>query len=326
MLCRAISTRRSDSGAQYFRVDAAAHAAWHVRACLMRSREHFAEEGMIDDSVPDFTTGYTLSQAVWIYDQSSAYYRRHLLLHEGTHAFMYAHLGEAGPPWFAEGLAELLATHRVKDGRLSLNCFPRTREEVPKWGRIEVVQTDYAARHAKTLQAVFGLAGTIHGTVDNYGWCWAMAAFLDGHPRYRDRFRSLPAHVAQADFSERVTDLFAADRARLDEDWEVFVANIDYGYDFERMEFDTTPGKPLGSEGITVDVAADRGWQSSGVALAAGEKYRLRASGAIRWPARRSPGSPSRAASPCATTRAARWACCWPPSAPTIRRPTTPAA
>ena len=263
----------------YFGVDPAAHADWRVRACLMRSRERFAAAGLIDAAVPDFTTGYTLSQSVWVYDQPSAYYRRHLLLHEGTHAFMYAHLGDTGPAWFSEGLAELLATHHLEDGRLTLNYFPRTRDDVPKWGRIEVVQTDYAARHAKRLDTVFALAGTIHGTVDNYGWCWAAAAFLDGHPRYRDRFRSLPAHVAEPGFADRVTELFAADRARLEEDWQVLVANIDYGYDFSRMEFDTTPGQPLPPAGGTVDVAVDRGWQSSGVSLAPGVTYRLRAIG-----------------------------------------------
>ena len=30
-------------------------------------------------------------------------------------------------------------------------------------------------------------------------------------------------------------------RRALDEDWQLFVANLDYGYDFARMEVDPTP-------------------------------------------------------------------------------------
>ena len=63
------------------------------------------------------------------------------------------------------------------------------------------------------------------------------------------------------------------------EDWQLFVANLDYGYDFQRMDVDFAAGKPLPTGGAQVAVAADRGWQSSGVRLEAGKKYRLRASG-----------------------------------------------
>jgi len=263
----------------YFGIDPAAQENWRVRACLMRSRERFAAAGLIDASVPEFATGYSTPQAVWLFDQTSADYRRTLLLHEGVHSFMYGILGGTGPDWYAEGIAELLATHRIDDGRLLINQFPRTRDELPQWGRIEAVQQDYANRRAKMLDKIFALQGTLHGTVENYGWCWAAAAFLDNHPRYQKRFRELTAHVKQPDFNDRVAAAFATDRQRLDEDWQVFVSSIDYGYDFERMDFDATPGKPLAGQGATVDVASDRGWQNSGIALAAGQKVRVHASG-----------------------------------------------
>ena len=37
--------------------------------------------------------GVTLGSDMWLHDQPTDYYRRHLLLHEGTHAFMIAFLG-----------------------------------------------------------------------------------------------------------------------------------------------------------------------------------------------------------------------------------------
>ena len=137
----------------YFGIDPAQHANWRVRGYLMCSREAFAAAGFIPGNLPDFASGYSISDSIWCLDQSSEYYRRHLLLHEGTHAFMHSLVGGVGPAWYAEGMAELLATHLLVDGKLKLNYFPTVRVEVSKWGRIEIVQTDYAVRKAKTLRA-----------------------------------------------------------------------------------------------------------------------------------------------------------------------------
>lgn len=62
----------------------------------------------------------------------------------------------------------------------------------------------------------------------------------------------------------------------------MFTANLNYGYDFERMAIDFHAGEPLAVDGATIRVAADRGWQPSGVRLEAGKKYRLTASGRYR--------------------------------------------
>jgi hypothetical protein len=59
----------------------------------------------------------------------------------------------------------------------------------------------------------------------------------------------------------------------------LFVANLDYGYDFERMSVEYSAAAPLAAAGTRVAVAADRGWQASGVKLSAGATYRLHASG-----------------------------------------------
>jgi hypothetical protein len=262
----------------YFDIDPAAHENWQVHGHLMQSRERFQAAGLLPENLPEFATGYSLQDAIWLYDQTSVYYRRQLLLHEGTHAFMNAVVGGTGPSWYAEGLAELLGTHRLDDGKLTLNVVPRDREEVPKWGRIEAVQADFARKRALTLAKVFKLSGTLHGTIENYGWCWAAAAFLENHPRYHERFRGLQAHLREPDFAERVDAAFAEDRARLDEDWQLFVTHVDYGYDFARMDVELIAGKPLDGSARAL-VAADRGWQSSGVAVEAGKKYRLRAAG-----------------------------------------------
>ncbi len=263
----------------YFGVDEKEHADWHVRVCLMRSEPRFVAAGLIPDDLPNFLNGFMRGDRIWMNDQNSDYYRRHLLLHEGTHAFADSLVAGLGPPWFSEGIAELLATHRLVDGHVELNYFPRRREEVPRWGRIEIVNADYHARRAMSLTKLLGLEGQAYLKIEPYGWSWAVAAFLDGHPRYRARFRRLPRLAGAADFAAVVRKLFADDWAQLNEDWQLFVANLDYGYDFARNELQRDQGKPLTGSSVTIAVDADRGWQSSGVRLEAGRSYRLRAMG-----------------------------------------------
>ena len=78
--------------------------------------------------------GYTRYDTVWIDEQPTEWYRRELLLHEGTHGFMFTLLGECGPPWYMEGMAEYLGTHRWQEGRLTLGYTPRSRQEVARLG------------------------------------------------------------------------------------------------------------------------------------------------------------------------------------------------
>lgn len=263
----------------YFGIDPNQHSKWHVRGCLMRSRDRFRAAELLPADLPAFHTGFARDDQLWLDEQASDYYRRHLLLHEGTHALMHALVGGVGPAWFAEGTAELLATHELLGDKLTLGVFPADRREVPKWGRIEIVQSGFADRHAWTPAKLLAWDGSATRESEMYGWCWALAAFLDGHPRYRERSRSLPSHVTEADFNAHVRRVFADDWAELNEAWQLFVANLDYGYDFERMEIEFRPGQKLAEPSKRVEVTADRGWQSSGVAVEAGKTYRLKAQG-----------------------------------------------
>ena len=263
----------------YFGVDPNKHADWKLRGHLMKAREHFEAAGMVPADLPNFLNGYSRGKQFWLYDQTSPYYRRHLLLHEGTHAFMDTLAQGRGTPWFAEGMAELLATHRLENGQLELGYFPRDRHEVSKWGRIEIVQTQFAARRAMSLEKILALPGRAFLENDPYGWCWAVASFFDGHPKYRERFRQLHRLAGEKDMGLAITQAFANDWRDVNENWQLFVANLDYGYDFSRLDVELAPGKPLAGNKTIAIVAADRGWQSSGVQLEPGAKYRLRATG-----------------------------------------------
>lgn len=255
-----------------------AESAWALRGYLMKDEAKFTAAGLLPDDLPAFANGYARGLEVWCRDQETPYYRRHLVLHEATHAFMFAAFGTCGPPWYMEGMAELLGTHSLIDGRLTLGAFPAAPDDVPGWGRIRMVREAVAAGRSLAVDDILAYTDDAYLVNEPYAWCWALAAFLDGHPRYRDRFRQLPGELKVGDFNRRVRQLFAADWPELNDEWRVFVHDLDFGYDLARSAIDFAAGEPLAGK-QTVTVRTDRGWQASGVRLAAGKTYRLTASG-----------------------------------------------
>ncbi len=268
--------------AAYLGIDAAKTASWQPRAYLISDRRRFAALGLMPPANDKFENGITFGSEMWLNDQPTDYYRRHLLLHEGTHAFMIAFLGGCGPGWYMEGTAELLGTHRLdpKTGELTLGIMPRSRDEVLMLGRIKLIQDAVADHRVLTLPTVMQLDNRKQLGNEAYAWCWAAAKFLDSHPRYRDRFRQLRANVQDQNFNDIVRKKFAADWANLNAEWQAFIATLDYGFDFDRMAIDFKSHALMnaGSDYFVI-VAADRGWQSSGVLLEAGKAYEVTAKG-----------------------------------------------
>lgn len=263
----------------YFGVDSAKHADWRITGYLVGDRARFEAVGLFPADLPPFRHGYSRGNEFWLYEQPNAYYRRHLLLHEGTHSFMYTMLGSVGPPWYSEGMAERLATHHWDDSGLTLGYFPREREEVPELGRIKLLQDAVAVGRAFQLEEVLRFGPDSHQKNEGYAWCWGLATFLDGHPRYQERFRQLPAKLNSLDFNADFVAAFGDDFPELCEEWQVFVSNVEHAYEQARMGIDFAPGQELPTAGATIHVAADQGWQNTGLRLEAGTAYRLRAAG-----------------------------------------------
>ena len=281
----------------YFDVEPAQTTDWQVRGFLIRDRAKFQSLGLLPTD-RELVHGYATGSDIWVLDQPTDYYRRHLLLHEGTHAFMTKFLGGCGPGWYSEGMAELLATHRqgtgsrpasqiprqgagsANENALVLGIMPRDRAEVPMLGRIKLVRDALAADHARTLPEIMTIDNrTEQLDSETYAWCWALAKFLDSHPRYQARFRGLQKHVMEPEFNALVKREFAADWGELLAEWQAYVATVDHGYDFQRMAIEFQRGTPLGSRPREATIAADRGWQSSGVWLEAGKSYQITAQG-----------------------------------------------
>jgi hypothetical protein len=266
---------------EYFEIDPARVESWRMSAFLMDRKELFQATGLLPRDLPAFPFGFQRGLECWVHEQSSAYYRRHLLLHEGTHGFMQAQLGGGGPPWYMEGAAELLGTHRWQNGQLTLRYFPKNRDEVPDWGRTKIVRDALAEGRGMTLMDVMKYSPTAHREKEPYGWSWAAAAFFDNHPQYRAAFRELrkDARDTSLEFSRRFYDKLKDQWPQVVEQWQLFVIDMDYGYDVARAAIEYKPGQPLGANNDTATIAADRGWQSTGIRLEAGMTYQITANG-----------------------------------------------
>ncbi len=264
--------------AAYFSVPLSQVADWRMQAFLMRDRAKFAALGLMPETRPDFVNGYSQGLELWMDEQPSDYYRRHLLLHEGTHGFMFSQLGGVGAGWYMEGMAELLGTHRWKDAKLTLGHMPTSREETPMWGRIKLLDEASEAGGTLGLGDVMTFNAREAMSTEQYAWCWAMCKFLDSHLQLREQFRQLPAHVNDANFNLQFRQRFRQDWADLQFEWRAFLTALDYGYDARRMTISHTPSARIESEDMVV-IAADRGWQSTGWLLKAGQSYRISAAG-----------------------------------------------
>ncbi len=270
--------------AEYFEIPQSQVEDWKIAGSLIRDRAKFKRSSLWAEDLPPFLHGFQRGRQFWAYEQESAYYRRHLVLHEGVHGFMFDNLGGAGPTWYREGVAEYLATHQWNAGKLRIAYMPRTREEVPYWGRIRVLRREYAAGRPLMLGQIMRFTDQAPLKVDTYAWSWAVVAFLDGNLRYQKEFRKLKKHVRNdsAFFTREFETALRPESRELDEEWQLFIANIDYGYDFRRNAVRYQNGVELPSGGRSITISTDWGWQSSGIRMEKGKKYLIRAKGRFR--------------------------------------------
>ena len=266
----------------FFSVRPGDYQDWKLTCYLMQNPDRFRSVGMLPDNLPPFNNGYQRGKEIWCMAQPSPYYMRHLMLHEGTHAFMFAALGGAGATWYQEGVAELLGTHRWESNQLTLGIYPKTKQEVPFWGRIQLIKNEVKNGRAKTIAEVFKLGPqSFYSDNNSYAWSWALASFCDRHPKFQSRFRDMRrfAHLDSAEFSKRFASKFKRDTKRLFTLWNIYLTNIDYGYDIaeERVSYVSNRKTLKSKEKVTV--ASNRGWQSSGLILEKGKSYKISGQG-----------------------------------------------
>ncbi|EMI53885.1 hypothetical protein [Rhodopirellula sallentina] len=273
---------------------------WRIDGFLMEDVDAFRRDGKLPGHIPDFKNGFATPDAIWIQRQSSIYYNRHLVLHEGVHALAFELFGGGGPSWYMEGTAELLATHRDRSEALRsgfsgaeagllaqaetsfrVNELPRRREDSSMWGRYRVIEKRRESGSLPTLASVMKLPTNLQGDVNSYAWCWAASLMLTAYPETRDAFIAAarngrdqsPSFTTR--FYREIGDQWPAVRAR----WRVWMDDLEYGFDRDAYRVNLSTDDPR-YDGAPVNLAVDsrRGWQSTGVWFPAGT-VRVQASG-----------------------------------------------
>lgn len=170
-------------------------SGWRACGCLVVDRERFRAAGLLPETIPDFANGFCAGSVFWLQDQSNPAYRRHLLLHEGVHAFTLTVRGLATPAWYNEGIAELLATHRLADAAprptFVATPIPQQAADVEQLGRIEELRTLRRQRRTPSLNAVLDAPPGDHRALADYAASWAAVLLFTAHPAHAAAFASL---------------------------------------------------------------------------------------------------------------------------------------
>lgn len=270
-----------DHWCRYFGFKRKTADAWRLSAFVVNDRQKFRDAGLLPSDLPDFLAGFQRGREMWVYLQDGKYYTRHLLLHEGTHAFMSHFLGGTGAAWYSEGMAELLAVHRWQDDQLKLKYRLRDRTEAELWGRVRLIKdANKSGRPIPTIEEVVSIDPTAFRQVESYAWAWALCEFLDSHPTTQAAFRNLPAVAANVQGFQR--ELMQQQWVRdttLSEDWQLFIHEIEYGYDVARASVGAVKVEKQLDSGLSLKLATDRGWQSTGIKVQKGQQIQITADG-----------------------------------------------
>ena len=261
---------------------------FHMTGYLLRDRTQLLETGLAPEDLPVFAHGLHRGAQFWMYDQTETAYREHLLLHEATHCFMTILPGSSTAPWFQEGMAEVFATHRQNpDGKTTFRILPQTPQEYRGFGRITLIREEIAAGRFKTADQVRALPRSEFLQPAAYAWSWALCEFFSRHPSYRDRFRQVAQVGNRPRLELEFRQAFEQDAAEINDGWALFAHELTFGYDLERavVQFERQRPQPALSSGVPngdpLLIAADRGWQSSGLPVQAGSRYALVPSGQV---------------------------------------------
>ena len=266
---------------KYFQVPDRKITDWKVNVSLMRDRDRFEKAGIIPKWVPEFPAGLNRAREIWFFTQQEQYYTQHLMLHEGTHAFMQEFCDGYGAPWYAEGMAELLGLHQWDGENLKLPFRPTSKRDTAGWGRPFLIRKWIQGQRQglpdRSLQTVILTPDRAFRNVENYAWGWAACEFLSLHPKTREKFPLLTKSASKpsTEFNAKFLRLFGKSMDDLEKDWALFIGDLDYGLDPNVTSLSELKLTPEG----TGRLAVDRSWQFLSRPVKKGDKISIQASG-----------------------------------------------
>ncbi|HAP08204.1 MAG TPA: hypothetical protein DCR20_10280 [Planctomycetaceae bacterium] len=266
----------------------AAGTEFQVTGYLMDARERFQDAGVLPDGDFVIRHGRHRGYQFWMANQPSDYYRRHLLLHEFVHCYLMCEYGlrDIPPLWYTEGIAEVLATHRLEP--LEFGILPDQLNGFEGWGRITELRKRPADNppddaEGLLLSDVLNPQSRIFLSDLRYAQAWGLVWLLRNHPELQRPFAGLARVRTRAQFDAVTAGITPAQLQRLAIVWQLMLDSWDEGFDVERSFPPLSPQWQAWSElspaKQEVEVLADRGWQPGGVWFRDAVRLRLTATG-----------------------------------------------
>ncbi len=262
---------------------AADGSEFQLTGFLMAAEERFAAAGLLPPEKYVIRHGRHLGYRFWMRDQTSDYYRRHLLLHEFVHCFMMCETGmsDIPPLWFTEGVAEFYATHRQEPFRAGV--VPDSEAGFEGWGRIRELREQLRVADADVLlRDVLQPADSRFVSELKYAQGWALFWMMQRHPELQQSFRPFLKVRSRRQFERAAAGLAADTIARLHPTWLLVLDSLTDGFDemrsFPQLHPEWEDWSAV-APAQDVFVRADQNWQASGLTFERPTRIRISAQG-----------------------------------------------
>jgi len=268
---------------------------FQVTGYLIDSKERFEQAGVLPPEQFQFRHGRHLGYQFWMNNQTSDYYRRHLLLHEFVHCFMMCEFGgrDIPPLWYTEGIAEYFATHQLGAdiAKTRFGVLPNDAKGFEGWGRIAEIRKASAVGTDRTAPSILrsSLEALLH-PADNsfsedlqYAQAWAAVWLINNHPELKSEFAPLSRVRTRQDFLDAERAVPEQIWKRMAVVWPLFLDSLVEGFDVGRSFPDLQTKNQNWTvnrvEPLAVTVNCDREWQPVGMVFEKGQTVALKCSG-----------------------------------------------
>lgn len=222
--------------------------------------------------------------------------------HEIIHAYCAQTFGTGGPEWYKEGMAEMVSRGSTRaagiqcpgDQIVSLRTGKRssvheifgvgdTRKQLAAALKSMMEDPAHRGRHVSLEAWSQRDTDNVAQARDEYMRSWALCYMLLHNPNYSQRFRTMGSLALDTNQPSAFTAFFDPVQGEIAFEYKFLLDNMAAGYRVDLCRWDwQTRFQPLAAGcSHRTRVAAARGFQASGLEVAAGQRYSFQADG--RW-------------------------------------------
>lgn len=264
---------------------------FQITGYMMTAKERFEEAGVLPPESIVIRHGRHIGYQFWMNNQTSPYYRRHLLLHEFIHCFMMCEHGMADIPplWYSEGIAEYFATHELSEDIKStrFGILPPTLDGFEGWGRITEIRKNMSGLTSDTAQwqLLMSLESVRHPKDPNfvsdlqYAQAWALVWLIRNHPELKPHFSVMSTARTRGDFHDAKQSVPVNVWERMAVLWPLFLDSLTEGFEATHSFPPLTVSAANLSVSGSFALLSGQEWQTTGFTVKRGTTVTLNCSG-----------------------------------------------